>query len=137
MRGPPKMQNETLWERDARLADLWARDYCRTTELGERALNEGWGRQVHQWARSYACECYRHGKVPDTNARPTPAEIDHWFRHCRSPSRTMAHPDARDARDWTDIDRHVVLGEAFKPEIGIRLAAKIAQLKRMPGETAE
>ena len=38
---------------------------------------------------------------------------------------------------WHALELGDLGGEAFKPEIGIRLAAKIAQLKRMPGETAE
>jgi len=130
---------ETEWGKDDERATRWARAFCQRTDLGRRAFDEGWGRQVYNWARALAAEHLRkqpydapHRGFPAMEWRPDAKDIEYWVRYCRAPASMI------------DFERSVCLGEPLAPEEDARLAAKIAKLraggginfglKRMPME---
>lgn len=105
------------WHFHVENAEAWARNFCQVTELGQRAFGEGWGRQVWDWAKSYARECYRHGALPEMGRRPTVDEIEYWVRRCCVPA------------GWMERERVVLLGERWSPETEARLNRIIAGLR--------
>lgn len=105
------------WHKDARRAREWAREFCRTTELGMRAFREGWGRKVYEWAQSFAREHYRRGTLPKPNVLPTEEEVNYWVSYCRVP------------KSWLEIERTACLREPFEPDTDMRLKAKITALR--------
>lgn len=135
-RAPQKPASKQPWEIDTERARDWARDFCRRTELARRAFAEGWGRSVYLWAQSYAHDRLRVGQSPSMDARPTQAEIDYWFRNCRSLSAAMAHRGATKVVDFTELERVACLDEPLSPDADTRMADKLRQLRAGKGLAA-
>ncbi len=75
-RDKPKMP----WESHDERANQWAVDFCKHTVLGRQAFDEGWGRPLFLYAKSFAREAYRHNAAPD---RAQLSVSDGWLRYYR------------------------------------------------------
>jgi hypothetical protein len=105
------------WDVAAEKGEDWAREFCESTEIGQRAFAEGWGKSLYLWAKSYAQESYKADRPPDPAHRPQSFEIECWVRYCRSPA------------SWADLERATYLREPFSAVENARLNRKIADLR--------
>lgn len=128
--GPAPKDKFQVWLESATAnSEKWAREFCKSTEVGERAFNEGWGRNLYLWAKNYAFETYRRDEVPNPSRRPTSSEIEYWVRYCLSPP------------SWLELERVTYLREPFSAETNARLNRVITvkpfalpTFKQMPTE---
>ncbi len=117
--GRPKAQ--LPWEIEAERARDWARDYCRTTALGQEAFRKGYGRALFDYVRSYARECYRAGREPKANAyRPPQDVLDYYDRYARDPAGLVL------------LDRHSLLGEPMPTRTAAGKLVPPSQLFQSP-----
>jgi hypothetical protein len=105
------------WDEAAEKAEKWAREFCKSTEIGQRAFAEGWGKSLYLWAKSYAQQSYNRNTPPDLATRPQPFEIEYWVRYCRAPT------------SWIESERVTYLREPFSAETNSRLNRKIAAVR--------
>jgi hypothetical protein len=115
--GRPQSREQQPWDVAAEKGAKWAKDFCASTEIGDRAFNEGWGKSLYLWANSYAQECYKRDEQPKLSHRPKPFEIEHWVRYCRSPA------------SWLELERVTYRREPFSAETNARLSRKIADFR--------
>lgn len=121
------------WDEASEKGEKWAREFCRSTEIGHRSFTEGWGRSLYLWAKSYAQESYKRNVPPNPSHRPQSFEIENWVRYCRAPD------------GWLESERATYRREPFSAETNSRLNRRIVDLragkplalptfKRMPTE---
>lgn len=105
------------WNEAEEKGETWARDFCKSTEIGQRAFSEGWGKSLYLWAKSYAQESYKRDTPPNPSHRPKPFEIDYWVRYCRSPA------------SWLELERVTYRREPFSAETNARLNRRLSDLR--------
>ena len=115
--GRPQPKEQQPWDKAAEDGSKWAREFCKATEIGQRAFAEGWGKSLYLWAKNYAQESYKRDGTPNPSHRPKTFEIEYWVRYCRVPA------------DWMELERVTYLGEPFSAETNARLNRKIADLR--------
>jgi hypothetical protein len=115
--GQPQPKAKYPWHEAEEKGEKWAREFCKATEVGQRAFAEGWGKSLYLWAKSYAQETYKRDQVPNPAQRPKPFEIEYWVRRCRAPA------------SWLELERVTYLRAPFSAETNARLNRKVADLK--------
>lgn len=125
-RGRLQPKEKQPWDEAVEKGERWAREFCKSTEIGQRAFTEGWGKNLYLWAKNYAQESYKRDVPPNPSHRPQPFEIEYWVRYCRSPA------------SWLEMERVTYLREPWSAETNARLDRKLAELKsgkpfKMPG----
>lgn len=115
--GRPKSKSEYPWDEAAEKGERWARDFCKSTEIGQRAFAEGWGKSLYLWAKSYAQQSYNRNTPPNPSHRPQSSEIEYWVSYCRAPA------------GWLETERVTYLREPWSAETNSRLNRKIAAVR--------
>lgn len=112
--GRPKPKGDHPWDEAAENGERWAREFCKSTEIGQRAFAEGWGKSLYLWAKSYAQQSYNRNAPPNPSHRPQSSEIEYWVSYCRAPM------------DWLETERVTFLRESWSAETNSRLNRKIS-----------
>jgi hypothetical protein len=115
--GRPQPKEKWPWDEAEQKSEKWAREFCKSNEIGQRAFAEGWGKNLYLWAKSYAQDCYNRDTLPNPMHRPRSFEIEYWVRYCCSPA------------SWLELERVTYLREPFSPETNARLNRKIADIR--------
>lgn len=97
--------------------EKWAREFCKSTEIGQRAFAEGWGKSLYLWASSYAQQSYKRDTPPNPAQRPQSSDIEYWVRYCRAPA------------SWIESERVTYLREPWSQETNARLNRRVADLR--------
>ena len=69
--GEQKPKKKQPWDAATEKGETWAREFCRSTEIGDRAFADGWGKSLYLWAKSYAEDCYNRDMPPRPSQRRT------------------------------------------------------------------
>jgi hypothetical protein len=115
--GRPQPKHKYPWNEATEKAERWAREFCKSTEIGQRAFTEGWGKSLYLWASSYAQASYNRDTPPNPSHRPQPSEIEYWIAYCRAPL------------DWLEAERVTYLREPWSKETNARLNRRIEDLR--------